>query len=129
MNSQTGGNSRALIFVVDDEPILLELATFILEPLGYRLKTFRDPDAALEEFRSADQPPKLLITDYAMHQMNGMELLKKCKVADPKVKTLLVSGTVGEDIYRDSPIKPDGFLAKPYHANELSDLVQSLLGK
>jgi DNA-binding NtrC family response regulator len=129
MNSQAGGNSGTLIFVVDDEPILLELATFILEPLGYRLKTFRDPDVAFGEFRSANHPPKLLITDYAMHQMNGMELLKKCKLANPGLKTLLVSGTVSEDIYRDSAIKPDGFLAKPYHANQLSDLVESLIGK
>ena len=129
MNSQPDSNSGALIFVVDDEPILLELATFILEPLGYRLKTFRDPEVAYQEFRAADNPPKLLITDYAMHQMNGMELLKKCKVAQPKVKTLLISGTVGEDIYGDSPVKPDGFLAKPYHANQLSDLVRSLLAR
>jgi DNA-binding NtrC family response regulator len=129
MNSQPEGNSETLIYVVDDEPILLELAAFILEPLGYRLKTFRDPDAAFEKFQSTDRAPKLLITDYAMHKMNGMELLKKCKIADPKVKTLLVSGTVSEDIYRDSAIKPDGFLAKPYHASQLSDLVESLLGK
>ena len=129
MNSQAGGNAETLIFVVDDEPILLELAAFILEPLGYRLKTFRDPDAAFAEFRSGNRPPKLLITDYAMHQMNGMELLEKCKLAQPSLKTLLVSGTVSEDIYRDSTIKPDGFLAKPYHANQLSDLVASLIGK
>ncbi|MBI3852174.1 MAG: response regulator [Verrucomicrobia bacterium] len=129
MNPQPDSNSETLIYVVDDEPILLELATFILEPLGYRLKTFRDPDAAFEAFRSADHPPQLLITDYAMHQMNGLELLRKCKTADPKLKTLLVSGTVGEDIYRDSTIKPDKFLAKPYHANQLSDLVELLLRK
>lgn len=129
MNSQPSGNSGALIYVVDDEPILLELATFILEPLGYRLKTFRDPDVAFQEFRSADDRPKLLITDYAMHQMNGMELLEKCKVADPTLKILLVSGTVGEDIYRDSSIRPDKFLAKPYHASQLSDIVESLIGK
>lgn len=129
MNSQSGSNSGALLYVVDDEPILLELATFILEPLGYRVKTFRDPDLAFQEFRSSDERPKLLITDYAMHQMNGMALLEKCKTADPKLKTLLVSGTVGEDIYRDSPIQPDKFLAKPYHANQLSDLVESLIGK
>ena len=129
MNSQTSSNSRALIYVVDDEPILLELATFILEPLGYRLTTFRDPDLAFQEFQSSDDRPKLLITDYAMHQMNGMELLEKCKAADPELKILLISGTVGEDIYRDSPIQPDGFLAKPYHAKQLSDLVESLIGK
>jgi len=129
MNSQPSGNSGKLIYVVDDEPILLELAIFILEPLGYRLRTFRDPEVAFREFCSTDPPPQLLITDYAMHQMNGLELVKKCKIADPKVKTLLVSGTVGDEIYRGSPIQPDCFLAKPYHANQLSDIVQSLLEK
>ena len=129
MNSQANGNSGALIYVVDDEPILLELATFILEPLGYRLKTFRDPDLAFRDFQSSRDRPKLLITDYAMHQMNGMELLEKCKAADPKLKILLVSGTVGDDIYSDSPIRPDKFLAKPYHASQLSDMVESLIGK
>src|SRR6185436_20490673 len=114
MNSQFSGNSEALIYVVDDEPILLELAAFILEPLGYRLKTFRNPDVAFQDFQSSRERPKLLITDYAMHQMNGMELLEKCKTADPKLKILLISGTVGEDIYHDSPIQPDKFLAKPY---------------
>ena len=129
MDSRLGSNSGALIYVVDDEPILLELATFILEPLGYRLKTFRNPDQAYQDFQSSRERPKLLITDYAMHQMNGMELLEKCKAADPKLKILLISGTVSEDIYHDSLIQPDKFLAKPYHASELTKLVQSLIGK
>ncbi len=129
MNSQTGSSAGALIYVVDDEPILLELATFILEPLGYRLKTFRSPDVAFKDFQSSRERPKLLITDYAMHQMNGLELLEKCKTADPKLKILLISGTVSEDIYHDAPTKPDKFLAKPYNANELTELVQSLIGK
>jgi len=129
MSSQSGGNSAALIYVVDDEPILLELAAFILEPMGYRLKTFRNPDVAYQDFQSSRERPQLLITDYAMHQMNGMELLEKCKAADPKLKVLLISGTVSEDIYHDSPVQPDKFLAKPYNAGELTKLVQSLIGK
>src|SRR5215471_2316673 len=63
-----------LIYVVDDEPMLLELASVILQPLGYIVKTFRDATSALEAFKAAKPLPVLLITDYSMHEMNGMDL-------------------------------------------------------
>ena len=116
-----------LIFVVDDEPMLLELATVVLEPLGYTLRTFRDPDSALEEFTRANPRPALLITDYAMHTMNGMDLIRECRRLEARQPILLVSGTVGAEVFSDSPIKPDRFLAKPYKAKELADLVATLL--
>jgi CheY-like chemotaxis protein len=119
--------NKALIYVVDDEPMLLELAAVILEPLGYLVKTFRHPRTAVEAFTSAEPRPALIITDYAMHAMTGMDLIEACRQAQPRQKILLVSGTVGEDIYHDSPTKPDRFLAKPYHAKQLTSIVESLL--
>ncbi|HVM48453.1 MAG TPA: response regulator [Candidatus Acidoferrum sp.] len=117
----------AEIYIVDDEPMLLELATVILEPLGYRVKTFRSPETAVEEFKAAERRPALIITDYAMHNMNGMELIEACRRIQPSQKTLLLSGTVGPDIYHDLPVKPDRFLAKPYQARQLADAVKSML--
>jgi len=64
-----------------------------------------------------------------MHSMNGMDLIRECRRIDPEQKIILVSGTVDETIYRDSPIKPDCFLAKPYPAKLLAELVKSLLAK
>ena len=107
--------------------MLLELATVVLEPLGYTLRTFRDPDSALEEFTRANPRPALLITDYAMHTMNGMDLIRECRRLEARQPILLVSGTVGAEVFSDSPIKPDRFLAKPYKAKELADLVATLL--
>jgi CheY-like chemotaxis protein len=120
-------NSGVLIYVVDDEPMLLELATVILEPHGYHLKTFRDPELALENFIKAKPRPKLLITDYAMHTMNGMQLLKRFRALEPQQKILLVSGTVGEDIFGGATEKPDRFLAKPYKADQFIREVEELL--
>ncbi|MDB6125583.1 MAG: sensor hybrid histidine kinase [Pedosphaera sp.] len=128
-NSQPGEGSGALIYVVDDEPMLLELATVILEPNGYRIKTFRDPEVALQTFAAANPRPDLLITDYAMHTMNGMELIEQFRRLEPCLRILLVSGTVGEDIFQSSPSKPDYFLAKPYQAHQLCDIVRNLLTK
>ena len=120
-------NDNKLIYVVDDEPMLLELASVILQPLGYAVKTFRDGVSALESFTAAKQFPVLLITDYSMHAMNGMDLIKACREMQPHQKILLISGTVGQDIYRNSAEKPDQFLAKPYHSKQLVDAVEALL--
>jgi DNA-binding NtrC family response regulator len=119
--------SRGLIYVVDDEVMLLELATIILEPRGYTVRTFRDPTSALAAFTAAKPRPILVITDYAMHSMNGMALIAACRRVEPDQKMLLISGTVAEDIYQDSPCKPDAFVAKPYHARQLIEKVESMV--
>ena len=124
---KSGVSDGALIYVLDDEPMLLELASAILEPLGYTIETFRDGESALRAFKSAEPPPDLVITDYAMHEMTGMEFLKACRQIRPGQKALLISGTVGEDIFRDNPVKPDRFLAKPYQAKQLIDAVEAVL--
>lgn len=118
-----------LIYVVDDEPMLLELAAVILQPLGYTVNTFRDATSALDAFTAAKRFPALVITDYSMHAMNGMDLINACRRLHPRQKILLISGTVGEDIYRDSQEKPNQFIAKPYHSKQLVDAVEGLLGK
>ena len=126
-DSGTADSCLGEIYIVDDEPMLLELASVILEPLGYRIRTFRTPEAAISEFKAAHPQPELIITDYAMHTMNGMELIEACRQIRPDQKTLLLSGTVGPDIYGDSPVRPDQFLAKPYQAKQLVDIVKAML--
>jgi two-component system cell cycle sensor histidine kinase/response regulator CckA len=126
------GNTRteksgARIYVVDDEPMLLELAMVILTPLGYQVQTFRDPETALQSYIAAEPRPDLVITDYAMHHMNGMDLIEECKRRSPGQKIILISGTVGEEVYHQAPIRPDRFLAKPYEIRELTDLVREVL--
>src|SRR5262249_25108766 len=99
-----------LVYLVDDEPLLLELAEMVLEGHGYRFQKFQDPTEAWSAFATANPPPTLLITDYAMHAMNGVELIIKCKQLRPELKTILISGTVDESILRDVPMKVDHFL-------------------
>jgi len=126
-NSAGSQQGRALIYVVDDEPMLLELATVVLEPLGYQIKTFRDPDTAIRAFTTAEPRPALVITDYAMHTMNGLDLIAACRRLQPRQKILLLSGTVDEHVYSNVPAKPDRFLGKPYQAKQLIEVVKALL--
>ena len=119
--------TKPLVFIVDDEAMLLELATVILQPLGCEIVSFSDPESALRNFRQAQPRPDLLITDYAMHRMNGMELIQECRRVQPTQKILLLSGTVGVEIFNGAASRPDKFLAKPYRAPQLVDLVQTML--
>jgi CheY-like chemotaxis protein len=125
--SQPKDSKQALIYVVDDEAMLLELATLILQPLGYEVQTFRDPTHALRSFSASQPRPSLLITDYSMHQMDGLGLIEACRRLEPLQKVLLISGTVGPEITDQARVKPDRFLAKPYQAKQLIELVQSML--
>jgi len=127
--TSSGNESRPLVFAVDDEPMLLELAQLILEPLGFCVRTFRDPDTAVHEFGLAKPAPALILTDYAMHTMNGLDLIAACRRLNPRQKIILVSGTVDDTIYRHAASKPDRFLAKPYLASQLADMVQAVLAE
>jgi CheY-like chemotaxis protein len=121
---QTAGR-KPTVFVVDDEPMLLELAAVIIKPLGCEVRTFRDPETALKEFSTVQ--PDLVLTDYAMGRMTGMDLVRECRRLNPKQKIILVSGTVDEHVFADAPQKPDRFLAKPYQLQELADNIRQLL--
>lgn len=116
---------KRLIFMVDDEPMLLELTKAILTK--YRVETFRSGEAALEAYSGSPSLPDLVITDYAMGGMNGLELLAACRRLNPRQKALLLSGTVEEDLNLQAPSPADAFLAKPYQPRDLVEVVESLL--
>jgi CheY-like chemotaxis protein len=126
LNGTSSNNAPVTIFVVDDEPMLLEMAVMILEPLHFRVRTFRDPQTALAEFSAASPRPALIVTDYAMHSMSGMDFIRECRRIHPKQKIILLSGTVDENIYTKAEAKPDRFLAKPYQVSDFVTLIQSL---
>jgi CheY-like chemotaxis protein len=126
-NFKNGGRPRPRIFVVDDEPILLELAQKVLGGLEYEIQTFSNPEIALEKYASAEKPPDVLITDFAMHEMDGLALIRACRRLNPGQKIILVSGTVDESVFNGTGIKPDRFLAKPYLPAALTSMVRELL--
>ena len=118
-----------LIYLVDDEEVLLDLAEMSLIDDGYALKRFQNPQAAFESFLREPRKPSLLLTDHCMGSMTGMELSTKCKAAHPALKILMVSGTAGPEVIAQAPGTVDKFLPKPYKPSELASTVRALLEK
>ena len=118
-----------LVYVVDDEPMLLELADMILSAEGYRVEKFQSSDAALKAFLAAETKPALLITDYNLGAMDGLELIAQCRHTQPELKTIMISGSLRAETYTRSNVKADGFLGKPYRPDQLANLVRTLMAK
>lgn len=125
--SGPGRKKPSLIYLVDDQSMLLDLAEMSLQNEDYLLKKFIDPEVALKSFLKARTKPALLITDYAMGKMNGLELIEKCKAVKPDLKSVLISGTAGAEIVLESSVKVDRFVGKPYQPANLAELVRRVL--
>ena len=120
--------ASALVYVVDDEPMVGDVVQAILKMGGYESVLFQDPNAAFKAISEANPKPTLLLTDFQMPQMTGRELIQHCKKAHPLLKTILYSGNVQEDTVALYPSRPDRFLRKPFTPKTLIDLVESVLG-
>lgn len=117
----------ALVYVVDDEPMVGDVVQAILKMGGYESVLFDDPKAAFQALSDANPKPTLLLTDFLMPQMTGRELIQHCKKVHPALKTILYSGNVQEETVAFYPARPDRFLRKPFTPKTLIDLVQSVL--
>lgn len=118
---------RVLIYVVDDELLLAQIIEAVLQREGFAVKRFCDPSAALEAFLQEPDQPALLVTDFVMAPMNGLELIERLRAAHPPLRSLVVSGNVAEECLAEAPVRPDGFLAKPFLPRKLVEKVKSIL--
>jgi CheY-like chemotaxis protein len=125
--SPPGTGPRKHILVVDDEPSVRAVLVSVLGSLGYETVALADPRAALRLIESKETRPDLLITDFAMPEMSGLELIRRGKALQPSLKTILASGEVDEPRETIEPA-PDAFLEKPFSTRTLDSLLRSLLG-
>ncbi len=117
------GVAKETIFVVDDDPDILELLKHVLDLEGFDVRSFTNPEVALEAFRCAERPPEMVVTDFCMEPMNGLELISRCRETQPHLKTIVISGMVDENSLAKMPEKSDRFIHKPF---KISSLVQTL---
>jgi CheY-like chemotaxis protein len=79
--------SKATVLVVDDDPAVIDLLTYILTRQGYQVDSVQDGQAAMERLRT--HRPDFLILDLMMPKLNGFEVLDALD-ADPALNDLPV---------------------------------------
>lgn len=82
--------TRGDILVVDDEPTLLRGISRLLSDKGYNVVCERDGEAALSTFRGKEFD--VIVTDIAMPNMDGIQLLRQLREHDADVPVVLITG-------------------------------------
>src|SRR5207249_5585798 len=119
--------SPQLVFVVDDSETLGEMIRIYLTEAGYKVQVFSHPLQALTAMQAGEERPRLLISDYRMPGINGLELIHRCKLIHPTLKVIAASANILDEEIEKYPFHPDRVLPKPYTAAALLALVKSLL--
>jgi len=108
------------VVVVDDEHLIADTIAEILETAGYEAKPFYDAESALEYCQESS--PDIVISDYVMPGLNGLELAQKLRKECPGARVLLLTGQGNVADIADSMRKAGEdfeILAKPLHPEEL----------
>ena len=117
--------------MVDDEKDILDLFSEYLTSNGFNTISFDNPDKAIKYFYQNPNNCSLVITDYKMPQMSGMDLIKKIKEKDTdcKIKTIVISAFIKDNLpYDKSYIKMiDKILEKPVYLDRLKNEVKELI--
>jgi two-component system nitrate/nitrite response regulator NarL len=115
------------ILLVDDHQIVLDGLRSLLDkdPSFDVMATFSDPEKALTYL--SVQTPDILLTDYSMPHMSGLDLIKKTKALHPEIKGVLLSMHDEPSVVKEAMKQGiDGFLLKNIQQVELKEALRKI---
>lgn len=113
-------DARLRVLIADDDLSVRQVLYKILENGGYDVLSATNGLEALAICRRSSPPIDLLITDYNMPEMNGLDLARECSALHAALPVLYVSGSHPErELCADLEKPKRGFLAKPFRREEL----------
>jgi two-component system, LuxR family, response regulator FixJ len=117
---------KSTVYVVDDEPQVLEAISHLIKPFGMEVKKFSRADDFLSSFQY--EGPACLVLDVRMPGMSGMELLSRLSQMNCKIPVIFITGHADVQMAVDA-VKSGAvnFLEKPFLPQELFDEIQKAL--
>lgn len=127
MESYEIGGTETILFV-EDEELLIEMVSFLLESKGYTVLCARNGLEAVNVYQTNKQKIALVITDMGLPVMTGTDEFKKLKEINPNVKVVFASGYFELDI-KSELLKDgaNGFIQKPYEPDNILRVIRQVL--
>jgi DNA-binding NtrC family response regulator len=116
------------IMVIDDEKIVGDMAKMALEKEGYIVETFVNAEPALERLKTVKFD--VVVTDFKMKGIDGMEVLRRVKGLYPGTKVIMITAFANLDTAIEA-LRGDvyDFFPKPVKIKELKASIQRALKK
>ena len=94
------------------------------------MKSFTNPATALAEFEASTNRPQMIVTDYCMDNMNGLDLISEIRRSAPDIKSIVISGVIDQrDITSQLEMNRDRFIQKPFRVSNLIETLNSSLAE
>jgi len=120
--------SEKKILIVDDEPHVIRLLSFMLQKEGYDVSTAENGEVGVSKAR--DIKPDLMFLDVMMPKMNGHEVCRTVK-EDPSLRgtriVMLTASGQKADRAKGFSLGVDEFITKPFSPRKVSQLVKEML--
>lgn len=138
MTDNLHSNKTKHIVLVDDDKDIIELYSEYLTLNSFKTISFDDPNQAINYLRINLSSCSLIITDYKMPYMSGIDLIKNIRKIDSstdgKIKFILVSAFIKENLISNNDqklheTKIDRILEKPVSLEELKSAVMEIFNK
>jgi CheY-like chemotaxis protein len=117
--------SPATILLVDDDAAVRDITAAMLEDLGYTVAEADSGEAALKQLSTGSRID-LILADYSMPGMSGVELLQATQRRRPDLPVLLVTGYADDTAL--AVLGEDRLVLKPFRSEDLARKVRVALG-
>jgi CheY-like chemotaxis protein len=116
------------ILLVEDEPMILDMTTTMLEMLGYTVLAAASPDEAIRLAKDHTGKIHLLMSDVVLPEMNGRDLAAQITALYPGIRLLFMSGYTANVIAHHG-VLDDGvaFMQKPFLMADMTEKVREVL--
>lgn len=116
----------ALLLIVDDDELLLDVLKTLLQSEGYDVITALDGHKAIGLVRSVDVD--LVLSDIRMRPMNGIELLRLIRKDNPDLPVIMLTAFASPQTEKESQaLNAFAYLSKPFTNEEVVDTIQQAL--
>jgi PAS domain S-box-containing protein len=122
------GSERILL--VDDEQMVAQMAARMLTRLGYEVTSQTSPTEALASFRSNPQAFDLILSDFTMPGMTGIDLARELRKDRPDIPIVLCTG-FNERLLEENAreLRIEEIVLKPLERSQLAELVRRVLDR
>jgi DNA-binding NtrC family response regulator len=131
-NNSNNDKPLAKLFIVDDDPDIAHVLKRGLLKNRFLVSAFTNPEEALQSFKSNSKDYCLMLSDIRMPGLSGIQLARKVKEINPKVKVVLMTSFEIRD-NEFSKVFPsmhvDGFVQKPIGISDLTNKILSIIGE
>jgi two-component system cell cycle sensor histidine kinase/response regulator CckA len=121
-------NRAKHLLVVDDEPLISKMLSQMLTKMSYKVTALTSSVKALNTFANNPEEFDLILTDMAMPELNGLDLVKRIREINSDVPIIISTGNSANlDDLDIQSLHLAGFLKKPARKKELAELISKSL--